>query len=182
MLGVDDGPFEKFAPGASAPLVGVMMEGADLVEAVAITRFPVDGDAVSDFLADWIADLRFRPALQGLVFSGVTLAGLALLDPQRLFERLALPVVVVNRRPPADAPLRRALETAGFPDRAARLRALPKAFEADPHLHAAVAGASPDWARRLIALTRGKSDLPEALRLAHMIARALETGESRGRP
>ena len=35
VLGVDDGPFEKFSPGAEAPLVGVMMEGADLVEAVA---------------------------------------------------------------------------------------------------------------------------------------------------
>jgi len=33
----------------------------------------------------------------------------------------------------------------------------------------------------LLARTRGKSALPEALRLAHLIARAIATGESRGR-
>ncbi|MCZ6596076.1 MAG: DUF99 family protein, partial [Planctomycetota bacterium] len=100
VLGIDDGPFEKYADGASAPIVGVMMEGADLVESVAIARFPVDGDGVTDFLADWIASLRSRPALQCLLFSGITLAGLAVLEPQRLAGRLGLPVVVVNRKPP----------------------------------------------------------------------------------
>lgn len=180
MLGIDDGPFEKYA-GASAPIVGVMMEGASLVESVAIAHFPVDGDGVTDFLADWIASLRSRPALQCLLFSGITLAGLAVLEPQRLAERLGLPVVVVNRKRPVDAPLRQALETAGLSHRAALLDEAPRPFEAD-RLHATVDGADPDWARELLARTRHKSDLPEALRLAHMIARALETGESRGRP
>jgi endonuclease V-like protein UPF0215 family len=181
VLGIDDGPFEKYADGSSAPVVGVTTEAADLVESIAITRFPVDGDGVTDFLAQWITGLRVRPALQGVLFSGITLAGLAVLEPRRLAERLALPVVVVNRKPPVDAPLRRALLTAGHPERAALLDGVPEAFEADDLLHAAVAGASSDWTRALLARTRGKSDLPEALRLAHMIARALETGESRGR-
>ena len=78
--------------------------------------------------------------------------------------------------------LRRALETAGHPERAALLAAAPGAFAADDKLHVAEAGAPRDWARALVARTRRKSGLPEALRLAHMIARALETGESRGRP
>ena len=181
MLGIDDGPFEKYVHAASAPIVGVMTEGADLVESVAIARFPVDGDGVTDFLAEWIGSLRFRPALQALLFSGITVAGLAVLEPRRLAERLGLPVVVVNRKPPVDAPLRQALETAGLAERAALLDDAPRAFLAD-RLHAAVAGVEPDWARALLARTRAKSDLPEALRLAHMIARALETGESRGRP
>ncbi len=182
MLGIDDGPVQKHARGASTPIVGVMMEAADVVESVAVTRFPVDGDRITDFLGDWIASLRFRPALQGLLFSGITLAGLSVLEPRRLSERLALPVVVVNRKPPTDEPLRLALRSAGFPDRVALLGAAPEPFRADPQLHAAVAGAPAAWARLLIARTRGKSDLPEALRVAHMIARAIETGESRGKP
>jgi len=181
VLGIDDGPFEKYAGDASAPIVGVTMEGADLVESVAIARFPVDGGGVTDFLADWIEGLRIRPALQVLLFSGITLAGLAVLEPRRLAERLALPVVVVNRKAPVDAPLRHALATAGLSDRVPLVEQAPRSFPAEG-LHAAVAGADQDWTRRLLALTRAKSDLPEALRLAHMIARALETGESRGRP
>ena len=68
----------------------------------------------------------------------------------------------------------RALLAAGHPDRAALLDAAPKACAADAKLHVAVAGADREWARQLIIRTRAKSDLPEALRLAHLIARALD--------
>ena len=61
LLGIDDGPFEKRVS-SHTPLVGVPMEGPDLVEAVATTTFPVDGDDVTGFLADWVEGLRFRPA------------------------------------------------------------------------------------------------------------------------
>ena len=180
MLGIDDGPFEKFAPGAEAPLVGVMMEGPDLVEAVALTRFPVDGDGVTEFLAEWIASLRFRPALQAVVFGGITLAGLAVLDSEALAGRLRVPVLVVNRREPRDAELREALCAAGLAARVALLESAPRAF-AVGELHASASGASREHAVQLLERMRGKSLLPEPLRVAHLIARALATGESRGR-
>jgi endonuclease V-like protein UPF0215 family len=181
VLGIDDGPFEKFVPGVEAPLVGVMMEGPDLVEAVALTRFPVDGDGVTDFLGTWIESLRFRPALQAVVFGGITLAGLALLDPEALALRLALPVLVVNRKPPQDAGLRDALRAAGLETRLPQVDRAPAAFPVG-ELHVSVSGASRQEAALLLERTRGKSALPEPLRLAHLIARALATGESRGRP
>src|SRR5688500_10403106 len=96
MLGIDDGPFEKHRPDARAPIVGVMMEGHDLVEAVAVTEFPVDGADVTGFLAGWIRARRFAPALHGVLFGGITLAGLAVLDPNALAREVGAPVVVVN--------------------------------------------------------------------------------------
>ena len=99
VLGIDDGPFEKFAS-RPVPVVGVMMEGPDLVEAVVRTEFPVDGDGATRFLADWVSSLRCRPALQGIFLGGITIAGLGLVDVVELSERLALPVLVVNRRDP----------------------------------------------------------------------------------
>ena len=65
LIGIDDGPFDKDAD-AVTPIVGVVMEGPDLVEGVAVTRFPIDGSGVTDFLAAWIAGLRFLPGLQGV--------------------------------------------------------------------------------------------------------------------
>jgi endonuclease V-like protein UPF0215 family len=65
VLGIDDGPFEK-RQRAPVPIVGVMMEGADLVEAVAVTEFPVDGAGATEFLIDWIRGLRLHPTLQGI--------------------------------------------------------------------------------------------------------------------
>ncbi|WP_243664732.1 DUF99 family protein, partial [Rhodothermus marinus] len=62
------------------PIVGVMMEGATLVEGVAITRFPIDGEGATDFLAEWIQSLRWRPSLQAVVLGGITMAGLAVVD------------------------------------------------------------------------------------------------------
>lgn len=59
MLGIDDGPFAVRA-GGEATIVGVMMEGPDLVEAVAVTRFPVDGDGATGFLGDWVTGPRWR--------------------------------------------------------------------------------------------------------------------------
>src|SRR4030095_16613201 len=61
VLGIDDGPFEV-RTGGDTPIVGVMTEGPDVVEAVAVTRFPVDGDAATDFLAAWVTGLRLHPA------------------------------------------------------------------------------------------------------------------------
>ena len=182
LLGIDDGPFEKFRSGESTPIVGVTMEGADLVESVAVTRFPIDGADVSGFLADWIAALRVRPGLQGVVFSGITIAGLSVLDPIALTERLDLPVLVVNRREPSNERLREALQRAGFAERIALLDRLPQPFPVGERLHAAVAGADAERARQLVGGSVRKSDLPEPLRLAHLIARAMVTGESRGRP
>jgi endonuclease V-like protein UPF0215 family len=182
VLGVDDGPFEKHRPGARAPIVGVMMEGCDLVEAVAVTDFPVDGADVTDFLAEWIRARRFAPALHGVLFGGITLAGLAVLDPNALAIELGAPVVVVNRKLRSDGPLRGALASAGFSERAALLEGAPQPFALPGGLHACIAGGSPELAAALVARTRAKSDLPEPLRLAHLFAHALVRGESRGRP
>jgi endonuclease V-like protein UPF0215 family len=182
VLGVDDGPFEKHQPGARAPIVGVMMEGHDLVEAIAVTDFPVDGEDVTAFLADWIRARRFSPALHGVLFGGITLAGLAVLDVNALARELETPVVVVNRKGRSDAPLRGALEKAGFAARAALLESAPPSFALPGGIHASVAGGDAALAAELIARTRAKSDLPEPLRLAHLFAHALVRGESRGRP
>jgi len=181
LLGIDDGPFEKHTPGAETPIVGVMMEGADLLEALAVTQFPVDGDDATGFFGDWIESLRFRPSLQGVVFGGITIAGLAIVDVRALAERLELPVMTVNRRPPTDPPLLAALRTAGLEERIPLVEAAPPA-EPAAGLFASAAGADHERVEALLRSAIGKSDLPEPLRIAHLMARALVTGESNGRP
>jgi endonuclease V-like protein UPF0215 family len=193
LLGIDDGPFEKGAP--EVAIVGVMMEGRDLVEGVAVTHFPADGADVTAFLADWIAGLRFRPALQGIVLGGITIAGLAIIDVAALAERTATPVLAVSRRNPRDHRLAAALRAAGLTDRQAIVDRTPPAFaladEQAPRqtglereggaVFVACAGVRAARAAELVRSSRSKADLPEPLRLAHLIARALVTGESHGR-
>jgi hypothetical protein len=181
VLGIDDGPFEK-GTDRDVVLVGVVMEGNDLVEGVATTRFPVDGEGATAFLAEWIGSLRFRPALQAVVLGGITLAGLALVDVPALAAATRLPVLVVNRRAPSNRDLEAALRAAGLAERLPILARTPPAFAANEHLHVACAGIGRAEAEALLAAIRRKGELPEPLRLAHLVARAVTTGESRGRP
>ncbi len=180
VLGIDDGPFLK-GQSDPVPIVGVMMEGRDLVEGVATGTFPVDGADVTDFLAAWIAELRTFPALQAVMLGGITIAGLSVVDSRELSRRLGTPVIVVTRRDPAQSRVNGALEAAGFAPRRAIVDQTPRAVRSALGLYVAPAGIEMAAATRIVAATVRKGKIPEPLRIAHLIARAIVDGESRGR-
>jgi endonuclease V-like protein UPF0215 family len=180
LLGVDDGAFDKRRD-REVPIVAVRTEGPDQVEGVALTHFPVDGDDATAFLAGWIGELRLAQGLAGVVLGGITIAGLGVVDVPALARALALPVLVVNRRDPADHRLADALHAAGLSARLAIVAGCPPAFWIEGGPWVSCAGIDAPQAAALVTGSRRKSDLPEALRLAHLIARAVATGESRGR-
>ena len=180
VLGIDDGPFEK-RQSAAVPVVAAMMEGALLLESVATSAFPVDGEHATDFLADWVGGLRCHPTLQAVILGGITLAGLGVVDVQALAQRIARPVLIVNRRDPDTSRVRNALASAGLAERIGLVDSTPVAARVRDGLYLSFAGTSEAEARRLLAATCGKALLPEPLRVAHLIARAIVRGESRGR-
>jgi endonuclease V-like protein UPF0215 family len=180
LLGVDDAPFEKRQT-AAVPIVGVVMEGPDRIEAVAVGRFPVDGEGATEYLAGWIGGLRTRAALQGVILGGITVAGLGLVDIEGLAGRLALPVLVVTRRNPLGSDLAEALQAAGLEHRLPLLNRVPRAFGVGEGLYLAHAGATRVEAERLVRASLAKSRLPEPLRVAHLIGQGIVLGESRGR-
>ena len=85
ILGIDDAPFDK-RQHAPVPVIGVMMEGANVVESVAIGAFPVDGDDATAYLSQWIVEFRF--------FAGLTQEEIG----QLLLEMIT-PVPFVNTCP-----------------------------------------------------------------------------------
>jgi endonuclease V-like protein UPF0215 family len=180
VLAVDDGPFAKRQP-EPVPIVGVMMEGPDVVESISLGSFPVDGAEATRFLATWIAGQRCHPSLQAVILGGITLAGLGIVDVPALAARLSRPVLVVNRRDPQRSRLAAALESAGLPERIALVDRTPRAFRVDDGLYLAYAGTDRTAAEALLRASLGKARLPEALRVAHLIAAAIVTGESSGR-
>jgi endonuclease V-like protein UPF0215 family len=157
------------------------MESADRIESVAMGEFPVDGEDVTGYLAGWIGGLRTRPALQGVILGGITVAGLAVVDVADLAERLGLPVLVVTRRNPVGSDLAEALRSAGLEHRLPLLDRVPRAFGVGEGLYLAHAGTSRAEAERLVLSCLAKSRLPEPLRIAHLIGQAIVLRESRGR-
>ena len=157
------------------------MEGADRIESVAMGGFPVDGEEVTGYLAGWVGGLRTRPALQGVILGGITVAGLAVVDVADLAEQLGLPVLVVTRRNPVGSDLAEALRSAGLDHRLPLVERVPRAFGVGEGLYLAHAGTSRAEAERLVLSSLAKSRLPEPLRVAHLIGQAIVLGESRGR-
>jgi uncharacterized protein len=180
ILGVDDAPFDK-RQSFPVPIVGVVMEGPDRVESVALGEFPVDGDGATDYLAGWIGGLRARPALQAVILGGITIAGLGIVDVTALAQQLDLPVLVVTRHNPARSELADAWRAAGLSQRLALFERVPRAFGLGQGLYLAHAGGSRVDAERLVGTSLAKSRLPEPLRLAHLIGQAIVLRESRGR-
>ena len=180
ILGIDDAPFVKGQAG-EVPIVGVMMEGATLVEGVALGAFPVDGEGATDYLAGWIAGLRWYEALQAVVLGGITIAGLGLIDTPVLAARLGLPVIATTRRDTATSDLGDALQAAGFAHRLGILDRARPAHRLEDGLYITVAGTNRLHAEHLIRATLNKASLPEPLRIAHLIGAALVQGSSRGR-
>ena len=180
VLGIDDAPFSK-RQGEPVPIVAVMMEGCDLVEAVAFSSFPVDGAGATDFLADWVGGLRLRSSLQAVVLGGITIAGLGVVDIPELASRLHTPVLVATRRRPSDAELVGALHAAGLPERIPLVERAPRAVRVAEGFYLAHAGIGRAAAEAIARGTLRKARLPEPLRIAHLIGSALVTGASRGR-
>jgi uncharacterized protein len=180
ILGIDDAPFDK-RQARPVRVVAVLMEGNDLVEGVALGEFPVDGADVTGFLAEWIKGMRWEAAMQAVVLGGITLAGLGLVDLEALAARLGIPVLAVTRRETGKSRIGAALTAAGLADRLPIVRQSPPAIRVRPGLYVALAGTDRERALAMIEATLRKSRMPEPLRLAHLIASALERGQSRGR-
>ena len=85
------------------------------------------------------------------------------------------------RRRPTDAQLSEALRSAGLAERVPIVEASPRAECVTDGLFVAQAGCSAEQASRLVRASLRKATWPEPLRVAHLVARALVLGESRGR-
>jgi len=180
ILGIDDAPFNKKQP-YEVPLVAVMMEGAILVEGVTIHSFDVDGENVTGFLADWIRKMRWFETLQGVVFGGITIAGLGIIDLRELSKLLNLPVIAVNRKPTVDDELINALRSGGYENRISIVEQTPQSIKVKEGVFISFAGTDVHEARNLVTNSLQKALVPEAVRIAHLIGAALVNGESKGR-
>jgi len=179
VLGVDDAPFSRAHRGDVA-LIGAVCTLARL-DGVVVGRARRDGRNATRAIAELLQRSAFEKHVQGIVLQGIAVAGFNVVDIHELHARTRLPVLVVARRAPDLAAIRRALLTRvpggaqkwSLVERAGPMQALEGVF---------VQTAGLELARAALFLrdARVHGLLPEALRLAHLIAGALATGHSRG--
>jgi endonuclease V-like protein UPF0215 family len=215
VIGFDDGPFTRTHRGGVL-LVGAVCASTRL-DGVVTGRVQRDGVDATRRMIDLVQGGPFRAHVRAVLLQGIAVGGFNVVDVRALSEALAVPVLVVMRRPPDFEGMRRALfsidppihpplrgaarkwrliEQAGTPElvrvappAATRSSLSTRARVTKPtglrdkpqQIWVQRVGLSLEEAHRLILSTTLHGNLPEALRLAHLIAGGVARGKSRGR-
>ena len=187
-------------------LVGVVCSGTR-IDGVISGRIRRDGANATRAMIDIVRASQFGMHVQAIMLQGIAVGGFNVVDVHALSSALRVPVLVVTRRRPdmdavrralfSDTPLARprvagaarkwrlielagTMELLGASQRS--LRRPPTGIRTPtPKLWIQRAGLSLDTARKLVEDTTLHGNIPEPLRVAHLIAGGITTGTSRGR-
>jgi endonuclease V-like protein UPF0215 family len=175
VLGVDDGPFIPHTKG-QVPVIGVVFRGGYWLDGVMHTKIAVDGFDATEKIVAMITSSSHYKQLRVIMLNGVTFAGFNIVDVKALNAATKLPVITVTREKPDLAKIRKALKNlsrsqerwntilnAGEPFEMPTRRGKKK-------IYMQAAGISRDDAQNILRLTSTRSNIPEALRVAHLIA------------
>jgi uncharacterized protein len=180
VVGFDDAPFERSHRG-DVLVVGAVFAGNRL-DGVISTKVRRDGANAAQRLIDCLTGSKYFDQLQAILLQGIAFAGFNVVDLQGLHEATGLPVLVVARyRPDLQAIRNALLEQVLGGARKWRLIEAAGPMEPMAALYVQRCGITAENAARLLASLQQNSQLPEPLRVAHMIAGGVTTGESRHR-
>lgn len=180
VIGFDDAPFAHDHRG-DVMLIGAVCSRTRL-DGIVSGRVRRDGINSTETMIALIQGSQFAEHVRAVMMKGIAVAGFNVVDIHALSERLGVPVVVVTRRPPDFAAVHTALRsrTPGA-ERKWRLIQRAGALERIGPLYVQRVGIDADATRELLRATTLHGNIPEALRLAHIIAGGVTTGRSRGR-
>jgi len=178
VLGIDDGVFTPHS-NELVDVVGIVYRGGYWLDGFMHTKVRVDGLDATEKLAEMITSSPHYPQLRVIMLNGVTLAGFNVVDIEELCQRVKLPVVAVTRDKPDFEDIKKALQN--LPQSQQRWRAIEKAGKmirvrtrnGEEPVYVHVAGLSEEDAKRILKSTSTRSNVPEALRVAHIIASGL---------
>jgi len=182
VLGVDDAPFSKY--NKNCLVVATVFRGGQWLDGLLSCYVEVDGYDATKKLIELIKKTRHYGQLSCIMLNGIALAGFNVVDIQYLNKKTRLPVIVVTRKMPNFSDIKKALRTLRQEEKlcvikkagklnAVRIRSKKIFFQS--------AGISKQKAKEIIQKTATRSLVPEPVRVAHLIARGIAWGESKGR-
>ncbi|MFQ6074096.1 MAG: DUF99 family protein [Candidatus Bathyarchaeia archaeon] len=178
VLGIDDGVFTPHTKGV-VDVIGVVFRGGYWLNGVMRTQVEIDGMDATEKIASMIAKSPHYDQLRVVMLNGVTMGGFNVVDIEELCEKVKLPVIAVTRDKPNFDDIKKALQN--LPQSEKRWKAIEKAGKiikvytrsGEEPVYAHVAGISEEDAKRILKSTSTRSNVPEALRVAHLVASGL---------
>jgi len=178
VLGIDDGVFIPHTKGV-VDVIGIVFRGGYWLDGVMRTQVEIDGMDATEKIASMIVESPHYDQLRVIMLNGVTMAGFNVVDIEGLYEKLKLPVIAVTRDKPNFSDIKKALQN--LPQSEERWKAIEKAGKlikvytrsGEEPIYAHVVGVSEEDAEHILKNTSTRSNIPEALRVAHLVASGL---------
>jgi endonuclease V-like protein UPF0215 family len=179
VIGFDDAPFARSHRG-DVLLVGAVFSRTRL-DGVLTGRVRRDGANATRRMVEMIRGSQFDAHVRAVLLQGIAVAGFNVVDIRALAAALSRPVLVVARRAPDLAAVRRALlNRVRGGGRKWRLVERAGPMERIGPVFVQREGVSREQAHELLRVTTLHGNLPEPLRVAHLIAGGVTMGRSRG--
>jgi len=158
------------------PIVGVVFRGGYWLDGVMHTKVKVDGFDATDKIASMILNSPHHKQLRIIMLDGITFAGFNVVDIKKLNAETNLPVIAVTREKPDFDEIRLALEN--LPKSRERWKTVLNAGEIfevftrskNEKVYMQISGILEEDAKKVLQLTSTRSNIPEALRVAHLVA------------
>ncbi len=183
VLGVDDGIFVPHNAG-KVVVVGVAYRGGYWLDGVVRTEVTIDGVDATEKIAEMIRKNPQYNELRVVMLNGITFAGFNVVDINKLFKMVNLPIISVVRVKPDLKKIKKALENLTECERRWQaVKSAGKIIQVQTRkpgeaIYIQAAGISREDAEKVLKITSTRSSVPEALRVAHIIASGLtQSGE-----
>ncbi|MEM5875487.1 MAG: DUF99 family protein [Candidatus Aenigmatarchaeota archaeon] len=183
ILGIDDGPFDRNRK--TVLVVGVIFRGGEFLDGLLSTKVKVDGLDATKKLTEMINKSGHKKQLKVIMLDGLTVGGFNVVDVEVLNKKTGLPVIVINRKYPDLKSIKSAL-IKHFDDWNIRWSIILKAGKIKKlgmekfNIYYQNIGIGNEEAEEIITLSLKRAQIPEPLRIAHIIATGITKGESEG--
>jgi len=183
VMGIDDAQF-KFGDKKTL-IAAVVIRAPSYVESVLSSEVEIDGEDATMKLIELIKKSKQHDQLKAVFIDGASLGGFNVFNIQNIFSEIGIPIITITRNKPDMDSIKSALKK-HFDDWEERFKILDQGqlLEIEtPHkpIYIKIIGISKDAAIKLIKLTTVRGVLPEPIRLAHLIATGIATGESQSK-
>ncbi|MDK2948633.1 MAG: uncharacterized protein PWQ63_1793 [Methanolobus sp.] len=183
ILGIDDSALLS----DKITIVGVFFRGGKWLDGVLRSEITRDGLDATGRIVSMVNNSKHLPQIRAIMLDGVTYGGFNPVDIIYLYERTNVPVIVLMRDLPDFESIEKALSF--LPESEMRMEIIRKAGKISSvvtkdnknPVFFQCSGIDHDIAAKIIKITSTRSNIPEPLRVAHLIATGIVLGESRGK-
>lgn len=180
VIGIDDGPFDKFKKKGNVIVAGTVFRGGNFLDGFITTKAKVDGTNATNKIIQMINKTKFKKQIRAIMLDGIAVGGFNIIDLVRLNKKTKKPVIAVIRRKPDVPKIIKTLKRIGMAKKVKLIEQLPEPTKIGK-IYVQYVGTDKAFVKDLLKITATRSFLPEPIRAAHIIAAGLVKGESRGR-